>query len=151
MPDRRIGPLAGILAILAVPWSVQTFAGARPPGFVFAWGLVNFDPLSITFIWDFLFRYTTGLPEYILAWPLSVLCYLLALVSALVGRVLGPESEDARVTAGLLAAAGVAQVTLARGFSFQPGRTAWPLGTLACLAVAWWVYRARRREPTDRR
>ncbi|MFC7173431.1 hypothetical protein ACFQL0_08800 [Haloplanus litoreus] len=44
------------------------------------------------------------------------------------------------MTAGLLAAAGVAQVTLARGFSFQPGRTAWPLGTLACLIVAWWVY-----------
>lgn len=143
MSDRLPDPLVGILALLAVPWSVQTFAGGRPPGFVFAWGLVNVDPLSITFLWDFLFRYTTGLPEYILAWPLSVLCYLLALASALVGHVFGPESEDVRVTAGLLAAAGVAQVTLARGFSFQPGRTAWPLGTLACLAVAWLVYRTR--------
>lgn len=139
MPDRS--PLLALLALLAVPWSVQTFAGARPPGFVFAWGLVNVDPFSITFLWDFLFRYTMGLPDYILAWPLSVVCYALALASAAGGSVVG--REDPRVTAGLLAAAGVAQLTLARGFSVQPGRTGWPLGTAACWLVAWWVYRRR--------
>jgi len=133
--------LLAVLALLVVPWSVQTFAGARPPGFVFAWGLVNFDPFSVTVIWDFLFRYTMGLPDYILAWPLSVACYGLALASAGWGYITG--REDPRVTAGLLAAAGVAQLTLARGFSFQPGRAGWPLGTLACWLVAWWLYRRR--------
>jgi uncharacterized protein (TIGR04206 family) len=127
--------LAVLLALLAIPWSVQTFAGGRAPTFVFVWGLVNADPLSVTFIWDFLFRYTRGLPEYILAWPLSVACYLAAFASALAGR-----RENPQVTAGLLAAAGIAQLSLARGFAVQPGRTAWPLGTLACWLVAWWVY-----------
>jgi len=138
--SRSRSSLLPLLALLAIPWSVQTFAGTRPPGFVFAWGLVNFDPFSVTFIWDFLFRYTMGLPDYILAWPLSVACYAAALASALTGLF---DREDPRVTAGPLAAAGVAQVSLARGFSFQPGRTAWPLGTLACWLLAWWVYRRR--------
>jgi uncharacterized protein (TIGR04206 family) len=135
---RSSSPLLAFLALLAVPWSIQTFAGGRPPTFVFAWGLVNLNPLGVTVLWDFLFRYTAGLPDYILAWPLSVACYLAALASALGGRLF--DREDPRVTAGLLAAAGVAQVSLARGFSVQPGRVAWPLGTLACWLVAWWVY-----------
>ncbi|WP_251344042.1 TIGR04206 family protein [Haloplanus halophilus] len=139
MSDRSAADPLAVLALLAVPWSVQTFAGARPPTFVFAWGLVTVDPFAVTFLWDFLLRYTRGLPPYITAWPLSVGSYLLALASAAGGYALG--REDPRVTAGLLAAAGVAQLTLARGFAFQPGRTAWPLGTVACLAVAWWVYR----------
>jgi len=134
VPDRS--SLLAVLALLVVPWSVQTFAGTTPPGFVFAWGLVTFD--SVTFLWEFLFRHTMGLPDYILAWPLSVGCYLLALGSVLGGALF--DREDPRVTAGLLAAAGIAQLTLARGFSVQPGRTAWPLGTLACWLVAWWVY-----------
>jgi uncharacterized protein (TIGR04206 family) len=130
--------LVAALSLLAVPWSVQTFAGGRAPSLVFAWGLVNANPLGVTFLWEFLFVYTRGLPDYILAWPLSVACYLCALGSALGGRAVG--REDRRVTAGLLAAAGIAQLTLARGFSVQPGRAAWPLGTLACWLVAWWFY-----------
>ena len=133
-PTRRLG---AILALLAVPWSVQTFAGGRPPTFVFPWGLANVDPVGVTFLWDFLLRYTRGLPPFITAWPLSVACYLLALTSAAAGC---RGREDRRVTAGLLVAAGVAQLTLARGFSVQPGRVAWPLGTVACWAVAWWYY-----------
>jgi len=137
----RRSSLLPLLALLAVPWSVQTFVGGRAPTFVFAWGLVNVDPVGVTFLWDFLLRHTRGLPDYILAWPLSVACYLCALASVLAGAV---GREDPRLTAGLLAAAGVAQLTLARGFSFQPGRTAWPLGTLACWLVAWWVYALNR-------
>lgn len=137
--SRSRSPLP-LLALLAIPWSIQTFAGGHAPTFVFAWGLVNVDPVGVTFLWDFLFRYTMGLPDYILAWPLSVACYAAALASALAGY---PDREDPRVTAGLLAAAGVAQLSLARGFSVQPGRTAWPLGTAACWLVAWWVYRRR--------
>lgn len=135
MTDRSLRP---VLALLAVPWSIQTFAGDAPT-VVFAWGLVNAAPFGVTFLWDFLFRYTMGLPPYILAWPLSVACYVFALASAVAGRMV--DYEDRRVTAGLLAAAGVAQVSLARGFSVQPGRTAWPTGTLACWVVAWWLYR----------
>jgi len=131
--DRR--PLV-VVSLLAVPWSVQTFAGGHAPTFVFAWGLVNVAPASVTFLWDFL-ALTMGLPGYVQAWPLSVACYVAALASALASRW---DREDPRVTAGLLAAAGVAQLTLARGFSVQPGRTAWPLGTLACWVVAGWVY-----------
>ena len=131
--------LLAVLALLAVPWSVQTFPGG--PTFVFAWGLFNFDPVGVTFLWDFLFRYTMGLPDYILAWPLSVGCYLCALASGVTGHLF--DREDPRLTAGLLAAAGVAQVSLARGFSVQPGRVGWPLGTVACWAVAWFVYRYR--------
>lgn len=135
--------LLPLLALLAIPWSIQTFAGGRPPTFVFAWGLVNLNPVGVTFLWDFLFRYTAGLPDFILAWPLSVACYLAALASALGGRLFDRVDEDPRVTAGLLAAAGIAQVSLARGFSVQPGRMAWPLGALACWLVAWWMYRRR--------
>jgi len=135
--------LLPILALLAVPWSIQTFAGGRVPTFVFAWGLVNANPVGVTFLWDFLFRYTMGLPDYILAWPLSVACYLAAVASAVAGHLF--ERDHPRVTAGLLVAAGIAQLSLARGFAVQPGRTAWPLGTLACWLVAWWVYASNRR------
>ena len=56
--------------------------------------------------------------------------------SAVVGVVL--DREDRRVTAGLLVLAGLTQLSLAYGFSRQPGRFAVPLGTVLCLAVVWW-------------
>jgi uncharacterized protein (TIGR04206 family) len=116
---------------------VQTFVG-RTPTLVFPWGLLNLDPFGVTTVSDFLFVYTAGLPDYIYAWPLSVLLYLLAVGFAAAGPTLG--FEDGRVVAGLLGAAAVAQLTLARGFSVQPGRTAWPVGTALLLAVAAYVY-----------
>ncbi|WP_435066497.1 TIGR04206 family protein [Haloplanus sp. C73] len=131
-----------LLVLLVVPWSVQTFTGGHDPTFLFAWGLVGISPPAVTFLWDFLAA-TAGLPGYLQAWPLSVICYCLALASAFAGVCW--DREDPRVTAGLLAAAGVAQVTLASGFSVQPGRTAWPLGALACWAVALWLYTDARR------
>jgi uncharacterized protein (TIGR04206 family) len=138
-----------LLLLLALPWSVQTFDRGGQT-FVFAWGLLNTSPPSVTFVWDFFFRYTQGLPEYIYAWPISVACYVGAVASGLGGLVLG--REDPRVTGGLLVVAGVAQVSLARGFSVQPYRTAWPLGTAAFLVVAWWLYwpAAKRRFRTTR-
>lgn len=126
-----------LLCLLAVPWSVQTFVGGSPT-LVFPWGLLNLDPFSVTTLSDFLFVYTAGLPDYIYAWPLSVFLYLSALGVAAVAPAL--SYEDGRVVAGLLAAAGVAQLSLARGFSVQPGRTAWPVGTVLLLAVAAYVY-----------
>lgn len=129
--------LVAVLALAAVPWSVQTFA-AGGVTLLFPWGLVNADPLGVTTLYHFLFVYTAGLPDFVLAWPLSVALYLLALASAGLGAAV--DREDARVTGGLLVLAGVAQLSVASGFSFQPGRTAYPLGTAALWAVAWRVY-----------
>ncbi|MFC6826215.1 TIGR04206 family protein [Halopelagius fulvigenes] len=133
-----------LLALLAVPWSVQRYADGGTT-LLFAWGLLNTAPVRATTLTDFLFVYTRGLPEYIFSWPLSVAFYVCAAVSAVVGWRGGPE--DPRVTGGLLVLAGVAQLSLAWGFSVQPGRTAWPVGTLALWTVAWWAYwpRAKRR------
>ncbi|MFB6304358.1 MAG: TIGR04206 family protein [Haloferacaceae archaeon] len=132
--DRRV---LAVLALAAVPWSVQVFA-ARDATLLFPWGLVNTNPLQVTTLYHYLFVYTAGLPDFILAWPLSVALYLLALVSAGVGRLAG--REDPRVTGGLLVLAGVAQLSVASGFSVQPGRVAYPVGTGALWLVAWWVY-----------
>jgi len=136
-----------LLALLAVPWSVQVFA-VGDATFVFAWGLVNTNPLSVTTLFDFLFVYTRGLPAYILAWPLSTLLYTAAVASAVVGWRTG--REDPRVTAGLLVVAAVAQVRLAWGFSVQPGRVALPVATIAFLAVAWWGYWPEIRDAITR-
>ena len=89
------GPVV-ILALVALPWSIQVF-DARDATFLFAWGLVNTNPPIITPLLDFLFIYTQGLPEYILAWPLSVLAYIGTLGSAVSGVVFDPVLDVFRV------------------------------------------------------
>jgi uncharacterized protein (TIGR04206 family) len=133
-PRRR---LLVLLSLLAVPWSVQAFTAADVT-LLFPWGLVNTNPPAATTLYRYLFVYTAGLPDFLLAWPLSVGLYALAVGSAAGGALLG--REDPRVTAGLLLLAGLAHLSLARGFSVQPGRVAWPLGTAVCAFVAWWFY-----------
>jgi|APHM01.1.fsa_nt_gi hypothetical protein len=143
--DRHwVAPLV-ILALVALPWSIQVF-DARDATFLFAWGLVNTNPPMVTPLPDFLLVYTQGLPEYILAWPLSVLAYAGTLTSAVSGVIF--DREDPRVTGGLLLIMAVAQLRLAWGFSFQPYRTAWPIASACCLLIAWWFYwpRVRTRE-----
>jgi uncharacterized protein (TIGR04206 family) len=132
----------GVVGLVAVPWSVQVFSG-RDATFLFAWGLVNTNPPMVTTLPEFLFLYTRGLPEYILAWPLSVGSYAAALASVGAGWWTG--REDPRVTAGLLLVAAVAQAQLAWGFSIQPGRVAWPVGSGALVAVAAAYYRSWTR------
>jgi uncharacterized protein (TIGR04206 family) len=136
-----------LLALLAIPWSVQVFTDGDAT-FLFAWGLLNTNPITVTTLPDFLFVYTRGLPEYILAWPLSVLLYALALASAVGGWRTG--REDPRVTVGLLTVAAVAQFRLAWGFSVQPGRIAWPIASAAFLVVAGWGYWSAVREAVGR-
>ena len=140
MTARRRAALA--LAPLSLPWSVQVFSGADAT-LLFPWGLLNTAPLSVTTLAEFLLVYTAGLPGFIVAWPLSVVCYLVGLGSVVVGATTG-VGEDRRVTAAAMAAAGVAQLSLAWGFSVQPSRTAWPTGTLLLWAVALVLVRAGR-------
>jgi uncharacterized protein (TIGR04206 family) len=137
--------VAAVLSLSLVPWSIQVYGGGDVT-LLFAWGLVNVSPPGVTTLYHFLFVHTMGLPDYILAWPLSVAVYLGALGSAVAGWRRG--REDPRVTGGLLVVAGVAQFSVAQGFSLQPNRYAIPLGALAMWAVAWWAYwpRVRRRE-----
>jgi uncharacterized protein (TIGR04206 family) len=129
--------VAVLLGLGVVPWAVLAY-GSGLATLVFAWGLATPAQGSVTSLYHFLFRYTVGLPEFVLAWPVGVGCYLLALLSAGVGAATG--REDVRVTAGLLVFAGITQLSLARGFSVQPGRTAYPVGTVALWAAAWWLY-----------
>jgi uncharacterized protein (TIGR04206 family) len=137
-PVRR--RLALVLLPLLLPWSVQVFSRADAT-LLFPWGLVNTNPPGVTDLYSFLFVYTAGLPDYILAWPLSVALYLVGVASVVAGAVAGRAYEDRRVTAAALVCAGVAQLSLAYGFSVQPYRTAWPTGTLVLVAVAAVLYR----------
>jgi uncharacterized protein (TIGR04206 family) len=131
------GAVLALLTFLAVPWTALVYASGFVT-FVFPWGLATPQQGSVTTLYHFLFRHTAGLPEFILAWPVGVLCYVLALVSAVVGYLTG--REDVRVTGGLLVFAGLAGLSVAHGFSFQPGRVAFPVGTLLLWFVAWWFY-----------
>lgn len=131
--------LLALLAPLALPWSVQLFA-VGDVTFRFPWALVNTNPLHATTLWAFLFRFTAGLPRFILLWPVSVVVYCLGLGSAALAAV---GLEDRRVTAGSVALAGAAQVWVARGFSVQPGRVAVPTGTVLLGAVAALYWRRR--------
>ena len=134
-PTRR---LLAIAALLAVPWTVVLIGGGYT--LVFGFGLLNTNPPQLVTLSDFLFRFTAGpgtLPEYLLAWPTSLLLYFGALVSA-AGGVVG--HEDRRVTVGLLVFAGLAQVSVALGLSRATGRLAIPIGAGCLWAVTWWYY-----------
>ena len=134
--SRRYRRLAVVLAPLLFPWSVQVFSRADAT-LLFPWGLVNTNPLGVTDLYSFLFVYTAGLPDYILA----VALYLVGVASVGGGLLAGVGYEDRRVTAAALACAAVAQLSLAWGFSVQPYRTAWPTGTLVLLVAALALYR----------
>jgi uncharacterized protein (TIGR04206 family) len=125
--------LLAILALAICPWSVAVAGVAT---FVFPFALVDPNTGAVTTIDAYYFRQTTVLPPFLQAWGIGVVLYLGAVTSAVAGVVL--DREDRRVTAGLLVLAGLTQLSLAYGFSRQPGRFAVPLGTVLCLAVVWW-------------
>jgi len=125
--------LAAVLALGVLPWTV---AVAGTVTFVFPFALVDPNTGAVTPIVDYYVQYTTTLPQYLRTWGIGVGCYLGAVASVVSGRVFG--REDRRVTAGLLVLAGLTQLSLAHGFSRQPGRFAVPIGTILCLAVVWW-------------
>ncbi|WP_458189279.1 TIGR04206 family protein [Haladaptatus sp. NG-WS-4] len=122
----------GLLALGFVPWTILLAPGGTT--LVFPWGLVNPTTLHVTTLPDYLFVLTAGLPERLLAWPLSVLFYLLALLSAFSGRF-----EDRRVTGILLVLAGASHASFALGFVGRAGVTV-PLGPVVLWAAAWWFH-----------
>ncbi|WP_227354808.1 TIGR04206 family protein [Haladaptatus salinisoli] len=129
------GRRLALLALGLVPWTVLVARGGTT--FVFPWGLVEPTTLHVTTLPDYLFVYTAGLPDRLLAWPVSVLCYLLALACAFAGRF-----EDRRVTAGLLVLAGASHASFALGLVTGVSRSGLvvPVGPVALWLVAWWFH-----------
>jgi len=128
----------GVIVLLVVPWTVVPFPGGY--SLVFPWGSASTNPLHVTPLWEFLFRYTGGiesLPPRLFAWPLATLFYGVAVLGALAG-LLG--REDRRLTAGALVLAGFVHLRLTAGLS-GIGETAIPVGALLAFVVAWWHYR----------
>jgi len=126
-----MGQLLALLLIFLAPWAVLSTGDL-----VFAWGLMTLDPIHVTTLPDYLFVYTRGLPRRLLAWPIAVVLYLLAVGSALLGTV---DREDGRVTGGLLVFAGVSNLRFALGTG-QPGLLVVPVGTVLLWTGAWWFY-----------
>ncbi|WP_115863746.1 TIGR04206 family protein [Halorussus litoreus] len=133
--------LLALAALAIAPWTVL---GAGD--FVFAWGLATVDPLHVTTLPDYLFVYTAGLPARLLAWPIAVLLYLLAVVSAALGTA---GWEDRRVTGGLLVLAGASHLRFSLGLS-RLGLLAVPTGSLLLWTAAWWFHWPDLRDSLSR-
>lgn len=134
-PTRRVRSL-WVAALGAVPWTVVVYP--RGIDLVFPWGLVNTNPLGVVDLASYLLVYTPGiraLPPRLTAWPWSSGLFALAVASAALGLV---DREDARVTAALLALAGLVHLRVALGL-VRVGELAVPLGTVLSLGGAWWV------------
>ncbi len=126
--------LLAILALLVVPWSFVDAGGSVT--LVFPFGFLNFGPLQLEDVVSYLTVDTYGLPQFLLAWPVGVGLYVLAVLSALSGTVLG--REDRRVTALLLVFVALTQLRMVLGFSRRFDTVAVPVGAVCCLAVVWW-------------
>jgi uncharacterized protein (TIGR04206 family) len=131
-PEHR--RLCAVLGLGIVPWSFVDAGGVVTV--VFSFGFLNVDPLQLEDIVSFVTVDTVGLPQFLLAWPVGVGIYGLAVGSVLSGTVFG--REDRRVTALLLVVVGLTQLRMALGFSGRLDTYAVPVGTVLCLAVVWW-------------
>jgi uncharacterized protein (TIGR04206 family) len=139
VPSPRRRALAVLVAGL-LPWTVLLLeAGAS---LVFAFGLVNTDPLHLVTIYDYLFVHTAGLPRRLEAWPVGVVLHAGATACAVLDYWSG-DGVDPRLTGGLLVVAGFlhAQVAIGLYRSYGAGGPlVVPLGALGCWTVAWWYY-----------
>ncbi|MEZ3145128.1 TIGR04206 family protein [Halobaculum sp. MBLA0143] len=134
---------AVLVAVGAVPWSVQTFVGGEV--FLrFVWGGVSFEP-AVTVQPLVSYPLVSG-PPILLRWAGATACWLGAVVSAATNQV---GLEDPRVTTGLLALAGFLNLLVALEFGVQPTRTGYPTGTAAVWLAAGWRY--ARADPARRR
>lgn len=133
MSARRLAFAAGPVAI---PWTVLVSPGGDlTVDLVFAWGLLDPETLHAVTITDYLFEHTAGLPEHLLAWPTSVLLWLLAAASVAGGVVVG--QEDRRITAGLFVLAGLAALRFSAGIGLHGGPVALPVAAVVLWLLAW--------------
>ena len=128
----------GLLALGVAPW-VLVVVGAELT-LVFPFGLVDPQPLHVTSLADYLFRFTRGLPRFLLAWPAAVSLYLAGLASASLRFV---DREDPRVSAALFGFAGASLLWVTLGFARRAGYVAVPLGTVLLWVAVWWLYAGR--------
>jgi uncharacterized protein (TIGR04206 family) len=132
-PNRR---LLAVLALGVLPWNLVGAPGAWTA--FLSVGFVNLaPPRNLVTIYDYVFVFTRGLPEFILAWPLGLVMYIAALGAAIIAVF---DLEDPRVTAGLLALFAVSQAVFARGFASRSGYTVIPIATITAAVVVWWFY-----------
>ena len=124
MRRRRAGVvfLAG-----ALPWVVVVWPSGWYP--IFSVGFLHVETLTFTTMPAYVDR-VGDVPSHLQAWPIAVLLWAGAVVTALVDRI------DAGVTVGLLALAGASVLSLSVSLSGQRGITAVPLGTLWLWAAA---------------
>ena len=132
-PKRR---LLAVLAVGILPWSLVTTAGATT--IFHSVAFVNLaGPQNAINVYEYVFVFTDGLPEYILSWPIGLAIYAAALVSATLGL---SDREDPRLTAGLLVLVALTQLNFTIGFASRPGYFAVPIATFTVLALVWWAY-----------
>jgi uncharacterized protein (TIGR04206 family) len=135
---KRWQRLLGIFLVGLPPWVVLFYPGGME--MYFAYGIVTYRGLFISLPEYLSMAAVAALPSRLLAWPVSVVLWLLALVSAALGSY-----EDRRVTDGLLALAGLNQLVFVVGFWTAEGYIALPIGTALVLGLAWWDYRPAAR------
>ena len=140
------GRLLVLIGIGLLPWTVITWAGGTQV--VALWGLLNPDTLHVVSLPEYLFVLTAGLPDRLLAWPVSALLYAAGLGSAGLER---SDHGDRRLTVGLLALAALAHLGFAAGVAARGSATVLPIGPVLVGAAIWWfdgpfVYRWLARE-----
>ncbi|UPM42462.1 TIGR04206 family protein [Halocatena salina] len=125
-----------VVVVLGVlPWTVIT--APQSVTLVFPFGLVGVESGHLVLVHEYL-RFTGGqVAPFLRAWPIGVVLYAGALVSA-VGGVFG--IEDVRLTTGLLVVTAVSQLPLLAGGTRRMGYLALPVGVVLMVVVAWWVY-----------
>ena len=138
--------LVVLVAVGLLPWSV--LVGPAGVDLVFLWGLANPATGHFVGLPAYLFTYTSGLPDRLLAWPASALCYLAGVLAEVTrGRV----HDDPRLAAGLVGFAALAHLPFALGLARPGAPTVLPLGPVLAGGLAWWLYEgsagtAERRE-----
>lgn len=104
---------------------------------MFVWRLVTTDPVYVVWVTQYMFEYTRGLPDRLMAWPISSLLGAASLGSAAAG--VGWDREDRRVTTGLLVLAGLSHLGFAWGVGRRnPLATVVPIGPVVAWVVVWW-------------
>jgi uncharacterized protein (TIGR04206 family) len=140
-PRRR---LAAVGLLFALPWTALLidYSGTTVVNGLFPLFVLDYNPgvdpaVRLIPVWRF---FTAGgaIPRNPELWPASILLHLVALASAAAGVLFG--REDARVTGGALALAGIAGLGVAFAFTHRLRYTPIPVGALLACALAWWYY-----------